>query len=145
MTTLRLSEHFTLDEFIASETAARRGIDNRPTAEIVDALRTTAALLEEVRALLGGRPIRITSGYRCPELNAAVGGAANSAHTRGQAADFIAPDYGPPLTVCLKVSGSPVQFDQLIHEFSTWTHIAWAPLPRRQVLTIDAGGTRFGL
>lgn len=141
---MKLSEHFTLEEMVASGSAARLGIDNTPAPEIVDALRVTAELLEKVRELLG-HPIVITSGYRSPELNKAIGGAANSAHTRGQAADFICPGFGKPLKVCRAIVRSPLTYDQIILEFppNGWTHIATGP--RKQVLTIDSKGTRYGI
>ena len=142
---MRLSEHFSIEEMTASQSAARLGLDNTPPAEMVAALNRTAQLLEEVRALLGGKPVLVSSGYRSPAVNRAVGGAANSAHMLGCAADFTCPAFGSPLEVCRAIAGSDIVFDQLIHEFRAWVHIAWAPAPRRQVLTIDGAGTRYGL
>lgn len=143
---MRLSEHFSIEEMTASQNAARLGLDNAPAPDIVDQLRETAAMLEQVRALLGGKPIIVTSGYRSPAVNVAAGGVASSAHCFGRAADFICPSFGSPLQVCKAIGQSDIRFDQLIHEFGAWTHLAWSPgIPRRQVLTIDAAGTRFGL
>ena len=143
---MRLSEHFSIEEMTASQNAARLGLDNTPAPDIVDQLRETAAMLEKVRALLGGKPIIVTSGYRSPAVNVAAGGVAFSAHCFGRAADFICPSFGSPLQVCKAIGQSDIRFDQLIHEFGAWTHIAWSPgIPRREVLTIDAAGTRFGL
>jgi hypothetical protein len=141
---MNLSPHFTLAEFTVSETAARYGIDNTPSPEIIEALKKTAALLEEVRALLG-QPIVITSGYRCQALNTQIGGALNSAHMTGQAADFLCPGFGPPLAVCDAISASAIRYDQLIYEFASWTHLAWADTNRMMALTIDRTGTRSGL
>ena len=141
---MRLSDHFTLAELCASQTAARLGIDNTPSPEMVDALRRTAQLLEKVRALLG-KPILVSSGYRAPLVNRAVGGAANSAHMLGCAADFSCPAFGSPLEVAREIGQSDIVFDQLIHEFRAWVHVAWSPQPRRMVLTIDSFGTRHGL
>lgn len=141
---MNLSPHFTLAELTASQTAARMGLDNTPPAEMVVALRRTAQLLEQVRLLLG-KPVLVSSGYRAPQVNRAVGGAANSAHMLGCAADFSCPSFGSPLEICRVIAGSDVSFDQLIHEFRAWVHIAWAPSPRRQILTIDAAGARPGL
>lgn len=138
---MRLSDHFSLAELCASQTAARLGIDNTPPASIVDALRKTARLLEQVRALLG-KPILVSSGYRAPQVNRAVRGAANSAHMLGCAADFACPAFGSPLEVCREIAQSDIAYDQLIHEFRAWVHIAWSPQPRRMVLTIDGAGTR---
>jgi len=141
---VNLTPHFTLEELTASQSAARLGLDNTPAPEMVDALKRTAQLLEEVRALLG-KPVLVSSGYRAPAVNRAVGGAANSAHMLGCAADFSCPAYGSPLDICRAIARSDIAFDQVIHEFRAWVHIAWAPSPRRQVLTIDAAGTRYGL
>lgn len=138
---MKLSEHFTLAELTASQSAARLGLDNTPPVAIVDALRKTAQLLEQVRALLG-KPIIVSSGYRAPQVNRAVGGAANSAHMLGCAADFACPAFGSPLEVCREIAQSDIAYDQLIHEFRAWVHIAWSPQPRRMVLTIDGAGTR---
>ena len=138
---MNLSPHFTLAELTASQTAARLGINNTPPPSIVDALRKTSQLLEQVRALLG-KPIIVSSGYRAPHVNRAVGGAANSAHMLGCAADFACPAFGSPLEVCRAIAQSDIAYDQLIHEFRAWVHIAWSPQPRRMVLTIDGAGTR---
>lgn len=138
---MKLSEHFTLAELTASQSAGRLGLDNTPPVAIVDALRKTAQLLEQVRALLG-KPIIVSSGYRAPQVNRAVGGAANSAHMLGCAADFACPAFGSPLEVCREIAQSDIAYDQLIHEFRAWVHIAWSPQPRRMVLTIDGAGTR---
>lgn len=137
-----LSRHFTLDELIVSQAAARRGIDNTPAPEIVRNLRRLAVLLERVRRLLGGTPILVSSGYRCPGLNAAVGGSKTSAHMAGLAADFTAPGYGNVYQVARKISASDIAYDQLIHEYGAWIHIGLAPgrtKPRRQDLSIFKG------
>ncbi|WP_175980971.1 D-Ala-D-Ala carboxypeptidase family metallohydrolase [Burkholderia sp. BCC1630] len=139
-----LTAHFTLEELIASDTARRRGIDNTPSATVAANLRRTAEVLERVRDVLGGRPVIVTSGYRSPELNSAVGGVANSAHRSGLAADFVCPKFGAPLDICRAISRSSIEFDQLIQE-GTWVHIGIAAAgvkPRRQVLTASFGSTR---
>lgn len=137
-----LSDHFMLSEFLRSETAARQGIDNSPSDAIEQALIWNAANLEAVRSLLGV-PLHISSGYRCLALNAAVGSKPTSAHVKGLAADFDAPQFGSPLAVCQRIVASQIPFDQLIWEH-TWTHIGWVRLgetPRRQVLTLMPGNT----
>lgn len=138
----RLSRHFTLNELVASRTAARRGIDNAPSPAVVRNLRRLAVLLEQVRKLLGGTPLRVNSGFRCRALNAAVGGAKASAHMAGLAADFTAPGYGTVLQVARRIAESNVRYDQLIHEYGAWVHIGLAPArrkPRRQNLSIFKG------
>jgi hypothetical protein len=142
LTDLQLSEHFLLSEFLRSETAARLGIDNTPSEEIVEALRRNAANMEGVRIVLGV-PIHISSGYRCLELNRALKSKDTSAHVDGRATDFDAPAFGSPLAVCRHIEASPIHFDQLIYEH-TWVHIAWArygEMPRRQVLTLMKDGS----
>ena len=130
---MKLSEHFTLEELTFSQTAIRKGIDNTPSLEVVAHLTHLAGCLEQVRALLGG-PVRITSGYRSPALNAAVGGSKASAHMSGYAADFVCPPFGSPLQIVKAIAASDIQFDQCIQE-GTWVHISFDPDARRQVLT----------
>lgn len=136
----KLSEHFTLEEMVHSQTAARKGIDNTPSAEVVKNLRKTAELLEQVRRLLGDAPILVSSGYRSEELNKAVGGSKKSAHIQGLAADFTAPQVGKPFDVARKIAASDIAYDQLIYEYETWVHIGFAAAsPRRQNLSIFTG------
>ncbi len=144
---MQLSPNFGLAEMIRSDTAARRGLDNTPTPAVLAELQRTAELLEKVRTVLGMRPILISSGYRSPAVNAAVGGSATSAHCFGMAADFTCPEFGSPLEVCreLETYAEMLGFDQLIHEFGAWVHLGRRASPRRQVLTIDSRGTRLGL
>lgn len=141
-----LSSHFTLDEFIISQTACRRGIDNTPSKEIVDKLRRTAQGLEAVRIRLGGAPISVSSGYRCPVLNEMVGGAKDSQHMLGEAADIICPRFGTPVAVAFALRDSGIEYDQLILEYadkgSGWVHVSFADHPRHEALRIDASGTR---
>ena len=85
--------YFTLDEFIHSDTADRLGIDNSPTCDAISNLDDLVTnVLDRLRSEWG-RPIIVTSGYRCKELNAAVGGARNSQHLKGQAADIVSDDF----------------------------------------------------
>ena len=88
---MQLSSHFELNELIVSELAARRGIANDPTPEVIDNLRRLCqSVLEPLRVKLG-RPVVITSGYRCAALNSAVGGSPTSHHVLGRAADVLVP------------------------------------------------------
>jgi hypothetical protein len=130
---MQLSTHFDLDEFTISEYAIRNGIDNTPNDDILDNLRFLCSMLEEVRSLLD-KPMIITSGYRCPKLNSAIGGSKNSQHTQGLAADFICPQFGTPYQVAEEIMSSNIRFDQLIHE-GKWAHISMSETPRREVLT----------
>lgn len=143
---MQLTEHFTLEEFLVSETAARRGIDNTPTDAVVANLKRLAERLEQVRAIFH-KPVIITSGYRCPELNVAVGGAKDSAHMYGRAADFNVPGAGGPLQVAILINQRQnIVFDQLINEFDSWVHFgieAEGAEARRQTMTYKRGGGFF--
>lgn len=132
----RVTEHFTLGEFVMSSTAARLGIDNAPPARVEATLRNVLIpAMQRVRDLLEV-PVIIKSGYRSPALNSAVRGAPNSQHVTGHAADFIAPGYGAPRAVCAHLLAhlAHLRFDQLIHE-GGWVHISFGPRPRNEVLT----------
>jgi zinc D-Ala-D-Ala carboxypeptidase len=132
----QLSDHFTLEELIASPTASRLGLGNEPTPVILGRLSAVAQQMEKVRDLLGGKPIRVSSGYRSPAVNRAVNGARTSAHCLGYAVDFTCAEVGDPFAVCSAIARADLPFDQLIHEFGSWTHISFDPQLRRQTLTI---------
>lgn len=138
-----LSDHFSLEELTASQTAARQGIRNDPPPAERAALSSTAERMEDVREILGGKVITVSSGYRSPALNAAVGGTAKSAHVRGRAVDFICPRFGSPLDICRALAAAErrgeIRFDQLIEE-GTWVHISFDPRLRGEVLTAAKGG-----
>ena len=137
---MKLSENFDLNEFTASETAARKRIDNTPTPAVVENLKRLCETLEQVRNVLG-RPVIITSGYRSPAVNAAVGGTATSQHCFGLAADITVPGM-TPLQVCQAIQRAGIQYDQLIHEFEAWTHISIPAVgkgPRSEELTYKHG------
>ena len=130
-----MTEHFSLDELTASQEATRHGINNKPSEKVVENLRMLATLLEQIRTLLGGNSIRISSGYRSLMLNRHIGSNDMSAHVRGYAADFTCPSFGSPIEVAKKIAESNLKFDQLICEGNAWIHISCDPQNRRQVLT----------
>jgi zinc D-Ala-D-Ala carboxypeptidase len=132
---MQLTRNFSLDQLIYSETAQREGIDNMPSADIVRNLQLLAKGLEQVQALTGF-PLEISSGYRCPELNRRVSGAANSQHTQGLAADFTCSEFGTPVDVIKAIRDSGVVFDQCILEYAKWVHISFSSAPRGRVLSI---------
>lgn len=138
-----MSKHFPPTELTFSSTAQRLGLVNTPPAAIAAVLADTADRMEQVREQLG-YPIHIDSGYRCPELNRAVGGAGNSAHMAGTAVDFTCTAFGTPLEIVKAIAASAIKFDQLIQE-GAWVHISFAPAMRRQILTAHfvAGRTTY--
>jgi hypothetical protein len=138
---VRLSEHFTLRELTRSQTASRLGLDNTPNREQVDALCMLCAnVLEPVRSRFG--PFTPSSGFRSNEVNRRAGGSRNSAHRRGEAADFEVVGVSN-LELAEWIRDSGLHFDQLILEFYTpgdpssgWVHCSYrAGANRRQCLT----------
>lgn len=143
---MQLTDHFTLDELVRSDTAVRLDIDNIPNKEELDNLKTLAEGLEHVRTKLDGNAIRVTSGFRCISLNRAIRSKDTSHHTRGLAADFSCPGFGSIDDVMHCISNSSIEFEQLIKEFNSWIHISFPPKgtkAKRQVLEIDRNGTRI--
>jgi zinc D-Ala-D-Ala carboxypeptidase len=143
---MQLTPHFSLEELIASETAARFGIDNTPPAVLMPNLRALAEGLERVRSALGNKPIHINSGYRCEALNRKVKGARHSRHMEALAADIVCPAFGPPLEVCRAIVAAGLRPDQVIHEFGQWCHVAFAApgaQPRGEVLTIASAARGY--
>lgn len=143
---MKLTDHFTLEEMLASEIADQKGIDNsQPPPQVIDNLRLTATHMETVRKILGGMPIKITSGWRCLTLNKAAGGSATSAHVDGLAVDFVCPQFGTPKQICNAIVAlkNMVPFDQLIYE-GGWVHVSFdRENPRRQTLTaVRSGGKK---
>ncbi len=135
---MRLSPNFTLAQLTHSDTALARGIVNLPDQIEIASLMRLAQALELVMSLLRA-PLSISSAYRCPELNAAVGGVPGSRHAMGLAVDFTCPQFGAPLATARAIADSALEFDQLIHEYGRWVHLGLAPaasVPRRQTLTI---------
>ena len=131
---MQISEHFTLEELTASQAAVRNGLDNRPGLEEAKNLRWLAGTLEEVRKLVG-KPVHVSSAYRSPAVNKAVGGSAKSAHMRGLAADITVSGMASRDLAEL-IRSSSIAYDQLILEFDQWVHIGLADgVMRRQVLT----------
>ena len=136
---MRLSVNFTLDELCRSNTATKRGIDNSASPEIIRNLQLlTNAILQKLRDKLG--PIRITSGYRSPALNKALGGRSNSRsqHIKGQAADIIIVRDGKMDNKLIfdAVIDLDLEFDQMIWEFGgKWIHISYSENKnRKQIL-----------
>ena len=145
---MRITKNFHLKELIASSTAERMGIDNKPNGEqLVSLSILTQAVLQPIRDKFG--IVSISSGLRVPDLNKAIGGSKNSSHCKGEAADFEV--AGVSNMVVAKWIADNLEFDQLILECYTggntgWIHCSYAPNPRKEVLTYDReNGYRHGL
>ena len=145
---MRLSKNFTLNELTKSNTALRLGIDNEPSKEGIYKLRLLATeLLQPIRERLSA-PLRITSGYRSPQLSEAIGSSSNSQHCRYEAVDlqFVKRGNMDNLMIYQAVLDLDLDFDQLILEFGNsteyidpthpdWIHISWKVSDnRKQVL-----------
>ena len=129
---MRISEHFTLEELIRSQTATRLGIDEQfaPADTIRDNLRLLCEnVLEKIRTAIN-QPLHISSGYRCERLNEKIGGSETSQHCKGQAADVECNLTAEQLYQVIK--HSDIKFDQLIQEFGQWVHISYSPFNNRQ-------------
>ena len=130
-------KYFTIQELTKSATAQRKGIDNTPSVQVRANL---TALIEKVLDPLReayGKPIIVTSGYRCEKLNKAVGGAASSQHVKGEAADIRSvqdtPEENKKLFDLIVKLGLP--FDELINEYGyDWVHVSFGSRHRRQKL-----------
>ena len=142
---MNLTPHFTLEELTASETAERNGWDNSPNDQELANLTRLADFLEQVKVVLNGKPIMISSGLRTKKVNDAVGSKDTSQHRIGCAADFRVPGMTPDQVV-KAIIASGIGFDQVIREFDRWTHISIPnsedTSPRKQALIIDKAGTR---
>lgn len=128
-------KYFTIKELCKSSTATAKGIDNSPNSEIVNNLEQLIDnILDPLRERYG-KPITVNSGYRCPELNKAVGGSKTSHHMKGLAADITvgSPKKNKVLFDLIKEMDLP--FDQLIDEKKlSWVHVSYSTKPRKQIL-----------
>ena len=150
-----LSEHFSFEEMIRSDTAIRLGLKNIPGEFHKSNLQKLCLnVLEPIRKLVG-RPIRINSGYRSEQVNARIGGAKNSQHTMGDAAD-IEVSLLETGGLARLIEQSTINFDQLILECykpgyrnSGWVHVSslggMENINRKEVLTFDGSTYLKGL
>jgi zinc D-Ala-D-Ala carboxypeptidase len=150
-----LTPHFTFEDLTHTD---HREFDNTPTEHekcviggqevIVNAvanLPRLADFLEQVRTLLGNKPVMVNSAFRSHDVNTAVGSKDTSDHRRGCAADIRVSGMTPDeVTKAIIASGLP--FQQVIREFDRWTHVSIptneGDVPKRQALIIDKAGTR---
>lgn len=133
---MKLSKYFTLEELTRSTAAERLGIDNTPPDEVILNLRSLATYTLDIVRLEARRPVIVNSGYRCKDLNKAVGGAKNSQHLSGKAADITvgSRDDNRKLYDFLRSKKSRCPYDQLILENGgAWIHISYNGAANRQM------------
>jgi len=142
---MQLTANFSLEELTRSEAADRNGWDNTPNAQEIENLKRLAALLQQVKTAVGGKPVMINSGFRSKRVNDAVGSKDSSQHRLGCAADIRVPGMKPREVVEACIAAG-VPFDQIILEFDSWTHISVPNTPefkpRGSKLIIDRSGTK---
>lgn len=139
---MNLTPNFNLEELTHTD---HREFDNTPNdAELANITRL-ADFLEQVKAVVNGKPIMINSAFRSKQVNDAVGSKDTSQHRIGCAADIRVPSMTPDQVV-KAIIASGIGYDQVIREFDRWTHISIpntvATAPRKQALIIDKAGTR---
>jgi len=137
-----LTPHFSLEELTVTN---HREFDNTPNDMEKNNLKRLAALLEQVKEVLGGKPIMVNSAFRSKQVNDSVGSKDTSQHRLGCAADIRVPGMTPDAVVRAVIAAG-VPFDQIIREFDSWTHVSVTnqpgAVPRTQALIIDRAGTR---
>ena len=142
---IKLTPNFSLEELTFSETAVRLGIDNTPHEGLLDNICVLANGMQDVRDLLG-KPMLVSSGYRCLKLNRLLKSKDTSAHVQGLACDFTSPSFGTPNDIVSAVIRSNIDFHQIILEFDRWVHLAFVEdggTPKKEALIIDKKGARF--
>ena len=137
-----MTPHFTLEELTHTD---HRELDNTPNDAELENLKRLAEFLEEVKTVLGGKPIMVNSAFRSKAVNDAVGSKDTSQHRIGCAADIRVPTMTPDQVV-RAIIDSGIGYDQIIREFDRWTHVSIPNTPeakpRKQALIIDRTGTR---
>ena len=130
---MKLSENFSLDEFVISQVAERHGYMNEPNEKQIENLRLLCVnVLQPLRKIINV-PIFINSGFRSFDVNAAVGGRFNSQHLEGKAADLVV--HSMNLVDVFNIILQQFPFDQLIYEFGKWIHVSWnGELNRKDVM-----------
>ena len=147
----QFAPNFPLSELVASNTAARLKIDNTPPAELLPELAHTSEMLQRIRNTLGV-PVIVTSAYRGPVLNRAVGGVTSSDHLGGQAADIVAPAFGSAHTVAAMLAPlvATLGIGQLILEGikgKQWVHVSTRvpQFSRNRIITVTDRGVQVGI
>lgn len=132
-----MGKYFTLQEMCASSTAKQKGINNEPPLDVKDKLEELIKhILDPLREAYG-KPIRVNSGFRSPELNKAIGGVTNSQHVLGQAADITGGSKEENKKLFDLIQKLELPFDQVIDESNfSWVHVSYGPRNRKQILKL---------
>lgn len=137
-----MTPHFTLEELTHTD---HREFDNTPNEQELANLKRLALFLEDVKVVLGGKPIMVNSAFRSKQVNDAVGSKDTSQHRIGCAVDIRVPGMTPDQVVRAVIAAG-LPYDQVIREFDRWTHLSIPNTPeakpRKQALIIDKTGTR---
>jgi len=138
-----MTPHFTLAELTHTD---HRELENIPNETELANIQRLAEFLENLKTVLGGKPIMVNSAFRSKAVNDAVGSKDTSQHRIGCAADLRVPSMTPDAVV-RAIIASDLPYDQVIREFDRWTHVSIpnepARAPRKQALIIDKQGTRL--
>ena len=138
-----MTPHFTLAELTHTD---HRELENIPNETELANIQRLAQFLENLKTLLGGKPIMVNSAFRSKAVNDAVGSKDTSQHRLGCAADLRVPSMTPDAVV-RAIIASDLGYDQVIREFDRWTHVSIpnepSRAPRKQALIIDKQGTRL--
>ena len=137
-----LTKHFTLEEFSFSSTAKSRGINNTVPLQFIPSLRNLCEkVLEPLRERVK-EPVIISSGYRCPALNKAVGGTNTSQHMKGEACDIYMEDKTKLRKwFAILLDGD---FDQLIFERNRRTDRCWIHVSCKQDTSLNRHQVIYG-
>lgn len=140
---MAFAPNFPKHEFELSQTAARKGIDNSLPSELIPQAQKLSWWLQELRNKINRLhrsernarelPVIVTSGYRCPELNSAIGGSKTSQHMKAEAVDIKVPGMSARQLVDF-IAEHMTGYDQMIEEFASWTHVSISDNPRGEVL-----------
>ncbi|MDX1668170.1 MAG: D-Ala-D-Ala carboxypeptidase family metallohydrolase [Limnobacter sp.] len=137
---LKFHPAFSRDLLCHSDTACKQKIDNTCPDALLGNLRQLSNLLGRIQQLVGDKPLKINSGYRCERLNLEVGGVPDSQHCQALAADIVCPQLGSAHQLARLIADSDIEFDQLILEFGRWVHVstvACGSRARREILTLS--------
>lgn len=129
-----MTRNFTMEELLRSSFALKKKLSNTPNDKQLQNMRVSVLALEYLRAYFGNVPIVVTSGFRSPELNKAIGGSPTSSHIDGQAYDIVIMNNLSMKENALSIIRSDINFDQII-VYKSFIHLGLGPKKRRQLIS----------